>query len=372
MKRLKVATVVGTRPELIRLSRLIPLLDQETDHTFIHTGQNNDPKLKDVFFRDFALREPDHYLAVDNSSPMAAMAQTLTGVESVLKGSSFDALVVLGDTNSAIAALVARRMGIPTYHLEAGNRSFDSNVPEEINRRMIDHISTFNLPYSEPARQNLINEGIHPRFICLSGSPVLEVANHYKEEIAGSKIVGSLGLKSGSYFVVSAHRQENVDSPERLRTLVNSVNRLSQEFDASVVFPVHPRTRGRLSTLNLALEPRVIQIDPLGYFDFVALQKAARFVLSDSGTISEESSILGFPAATIRDSMERPEALESGAISLTGLEFDAMARAITRWERRQSKVSTPSEYQIDNFSERVLNFIESTAPQAAFWTGFRG
>lgn len=371
MKKLRVATVVGTRPEIIRLSRLVPLLDEHTEHTFIHTGQNHDPNLKDVFFRDLQLREPDFYLGVSTSSPMTSMAETLIGVENVLQAGRFDAFLVLGDTNSAIAILVARRMGIPSYHLEAGNRSFDANVPEEINRRMVDHLATFNLPYSEAARRNLLAEGIHPRFISLSGSPMPEVLTFYRNQILESSVLGSLGVKSGEYFLVSAHRQENVDSAKRLETLVTSLNKLCDTFDSKIIFPVHPRTRAKLDGLDIKIDDRVLVSDPLGFFDFVALQKSARCVLSDSGTISEESAILGFPALTIRDSMERPEALETGSMQMVGLDFDEIIRGIVRLERRESSVEVPIDYTVSNFSERVLGFIESTAPRVASWIGQR-
>jgi UDP-N-acetylglucosamine 2-epimerase len=371
MKLLKIVTVVGTRPEIIRLSRLIPLLDERSSHTLVHTGQNSDPKLSDVFFSDLGIRQPNHYLGVSNESPAQAMAQTLIGAETVLKDINPDAFVVLGDTNSAVAAVVARRMGIPVYHLEAGNRAFDENVPEEINRRMVDHVSTFNLPYSEPARRNLIAEGIHPRYLCLTGSPLPEILEHYSEQISQSNVLQHLGLTSGEYFVASAHRQENVDVPARLATLLTSLNELCKRHNKRVVLPVHPRTRKRLSELNMELNPLLMAIEPLGYFDYLQLQRNSLCVLSDSGTISEESAILKFAAVTIRDSMERPEMLETGGISMVGLEPDNILRAVDFQLEVGPSTEVPAEYKITNFSRRVLMFIESTAPRVAEWQSLR-
>jgi UDP-N-acetylglucosamine 2-epimerase (non-hydrolysing) len=371
VKRLRIVTIVGTRPEIIRLSRLIPLLDERSDHILVHTGQNNDPRLSDIFFSELELRDPNFYLGVSNDSPAKSMAQTLMGVEEVLTSSRPDAVVVLGDTNSAVAAIVARRMGIPVYHLEAGNRSFDENVPEEINRRMIDHVSTFNLPYSEPARRNLLSEGIHPRYICLTGSPLPEILNFYSKEIARSEVLNELGVATGKYFVASAHRQENVDNPARLKELFFSLNRLSSEYDMPVLFPVHPRTRNRLSELNLKVDSLVRMIEPVGYFDYLQLQKHSLCVLSDSGTVSEESAILGFPAVTIRDSMERPELLETGGISMCGLESENVIRSVSYQLARVPGADVPNEYRVMNFAQRVYMFIESTAPRVADWQALR-
>jgi len=368
---LNVVTFVGTRPEIIRLSRLIPLLDERTIHTLVHTGQNNDPKLSDIFFSELGLREPDHYLGISNESPAQAMAQTLVGAENVLKSCSPDAVVVLGDTNSAVAAVVARRMGIPVYHLEAGNRSFDENVPEEINRKMVDHVSTFNLPYSEPARRNLLAEGMHPRFLCLTGSPLGEIVEHYSDRISQSKVLAVLNLGSKDYFVASAHRQENVDNFVRLTNLLEALNALSETHRKRIIFPVHPRTRNKLREIRMALNPLIELVDPLGYFDYLELQKHALCVLSDSGTISEESAILGFPAITIRDSMERPEFLETGGISMAGLMTDAIIRAVSYQLSHNVNVEVPPEYLVKNFSQRVFMFIESTAPRSAEWQGLR-
>lgn len=369
--KLKVATVVGTRPEIIRLSTLIPLLDEHTEHLLIHTGQNNDPNLSDVFFRDLKLRAPDVHLGISNATPGTAMAQTLIGVEKVLSEFRPDAVVVLGDTNSAIALLIARRMTFTTYHLEAGNRSFDANVPEEINRRLVDHVSTFNLPYSEHARRNLLHEGIEPRFICLSGSPMKQVLAKFRPDIQNSKILSNLNLEPKSYFVVSAHRQENVDNRERLETLIRAVESLTDEYGLNAVLPLHPRTRKKLGDWGLSFPSRVIVTEPLGFFDFVWLQQNSFVTLSDSGTISEESSILGFKAITLRDSMERPEALESGNIVMAGLDTDSVSRSVRVMLSGTATRGVPAEYLVENFAERVLAFIESTAPRAHEWLGIR-
>jgi UDP-N-acetylglucosamine 2-epimerase len=371
LKRLNVVTFVGTRPEIIRLSRLIPLLDEQSNHILVHTGQNNDPKLSDVFFSDLGLRDPDHYLGISNESPAQAMAQTLIGAEKVLKSSSPDAVVVLGDTNSAVAAVVARRMGIPVYHLEAGNRSFDENVPEEINRKMVDHVSTFNLPYSEPARRNLLAEGIHPRYLCLTGSPLGEIVEHYADQMSQSNVLVDLNLDPREYFVASAHRQENVDNSLRLANLLEALNALSEKHNKRIVFPVHPRTRKKLSEMKVELNPLISLVDPLGYFDYLMLQKNSLCVLSDSGTISEESAILEFPAVTIRDSMERPEFLETGGISMAGLQADGILRAVEYQLGKAERGEVPAEYLVKNFSQRVFMFIESTAPRVADWQGLR-
>jgi UDP-N-acetylglucosamine 2-epimerase (non-hydrolysing) len=371
MIRLRIVTFVGTRPEIIRLSRLIQLLDRVSDHTLVHTGQNNDPNLSDIFFSDLGLREPDFYLGISNSSPGRAMANTLEGAEKILLEHRPDAVIVLGDTNSAIAALISRRMGIPVYHLEAGNRSFDDNVPEEINRKVIDHSASFNLPYSEPARRNLISEGLHPRYICLTGSPIPEVIEYHSKQIAESEILQTLALREKKYFVISAHRQENVDSPSRLGELFDSLNALCDKYGEELIFSMHPRTRAKVSDLNAPIHPLIRFIDPIGYFDYLRLQLGAMCVLSDSGTVSEEASILGFRAVTIRDSMERPEALESGGISMSGLQKDNVLRAVEFQLELLTYSQAPQEYRVTNFAQRVYLFIESTAPRYSQWRGLR-
>lgn len=371
MKKLKVVTVVGTRPELIRLSRLIPLLDEMCDHRLVHTGQNSDPNLRDVFFRDLKLRVPDYYLDSDTSNFSRLMSDTMVGCHRVFEEFRPDAVAILGDTNSAIAALVAERMEIPVYHMEAGNRSFDKRVPEELNRRMVDHISSFNLPYNSHSESNLRDEGIHSRFIMKSGSPMREVLNHYYPDIKASDILARLGLSPGAYILASVHRQENVDSPDRLRTLIDSLAALQTKFKVRLLVSTHPRTRNRIETHKLSNDSLEF-LEPFGFLDYCKLQMEAKLVVSDSGTVSEESAILDFPAITPRESMERPEALDVGAISMTGIRADDVIRG-AEWviAGRDRKTSMPEGYEVDNFSERVANFIISTAKLAPVWGGLR-
>lgn len=373
---LKVMTVVGTRPEIIRLSRVIARLDETVDHVLVHTGQNYDYSLNQVFFDDLGIRQPDHMLGVDTSSLGAVLGGTLIAVERVLTEERPDALLVLGDTNSCIAALMARRMKIPVYHMEAGNRCFDLNVPEETNRRMVDHVSDFNLVYTEHARRNLLAEGLHPRRILKTGSPMREVLDAYRDRIDASDIVDRLGLTKRGYFLVSAHREENVDSPDRLRMLLDCLIAVRDEFKLPIFVSTHPRTRKRLEALPDWLEPEGITFsEPLGFHDYNKLQLSAACVLSDSGTIAEESSILGFPAITLRDSIERPEALDAGAIVMTGLDAEdvvAAIRVMTPWSSEPSTTrEAPSDYLIRNTSERAAKFIISTARRHHAWASIR-
>lgn len=370
---MKVLTVVGTRPEIIRLVNVIQLLDETVNHILVHTGQNYDHALNQVFFDDLGLRAPDHYLNVDTSSLGSVLGGVVVGIEKVLLQESPDALLVLGDTNSSIAALMAKRMRIPVYHMEAGNRSFDQNVPEEINRRMVDHISDFNLVYTEHARRNLISEGLHPQRIMLTGSPMREVLDRFRERIERADALQRLGLSSGEYFLVSAHREENVDSPERLRLLLDCLIAARDSFRKRVVVSTHPRTRKRLEALDDAPDLSGIDfMEPFGFCDYVSLQMSAACVLSDSGTISEESAILGFPAITLRDAIERPEALDAGSIITTGLSStDVMgALALVMRDTRITR-SVPDEYQISDTSQRVVRFILSTAGRHHQWAGIR-
>lgn len=361
--KLRMVTVVGTRPELIRLSRLIPLMDDTFDHTLIHTGQNNHPGLSDVFLKELSLRTPDLYLHIDNSSLGSQLAGVLQGVESALKDLQPDGLVVLGDTNSSIAALIAKRMGIAVYHLEAGNRSFDENVPEETNRRVVDHLAHFNLPYSERARDNLIAEGIHPRTICVSGSPLAEVFSYYRNRIVTSPVLSDLGVEPDSYLVASIHRQENVDDPEILGQVIQALETLSDSTGLKVVISLHPRTKKRLeeSGRDLSSE-RFIVVDPLGFFDYMSLQENAFCVLSDSGSVSEEATIAGFPAVTLRAAIERQETLDAGGIVVSGLSPKVLATAVD-YVRRRGRTRTPDDYAHEDFSHRVVSFILSTIGQ---------
>ncbi len=370
----KVMTVVGTRPEIIRLAAVMRRLDatEGIEHVLVHTGQNWDRQLNGVFFDDLGLRLPDHVLDVDVSSLGATLGDILRKTEAVLDEEQPDAFLVLGDTNSALSLIMAKRRRIPTYHMEAGNRCFDANVPEETNRRLVDHTADFNLAYTEHARRNLLAEGLHPRRIIVTGSPMTEVLDGHAEEIAASSALEDLGVEAGEYFLVSAHREENVDSPDRLRRLVESLNAVAGEWGLPVLVSTHPRTRKRLEKVpDVSVSDLVHFHEPFGFLDYNRLQMGARCVLSDSGTIAEESTILGFPAVTLRSSIERPEALDTGAITMTDLEPEAVLRGIRFAMGRGDVPERPEDYQINNTSERVVNFILSTAFQHEFWSGLR-
>ena len=369
MKKLKVVTIVGTRPEIIRLSRLIPKLDQFTDHILVHTGQNSDPMLNDVFFTDLELRKPDYYLNVDTSSMGSVMGDTIKKSEEVLLKEKPDAVMILGDTNSAVAAIVAERMHIPVYHMEAGNRSFDANVPEELNRKMVDHVASFNLPYNDYSLRNLLAEGIHPRRICITGSPIREIYEHYKDKIAKSTALKDLGLTKGGYFLVSVHRQENVDLPERLEKVLDCLKAVRDEWKIPVLVSTHPRTRQRLQGLGIDKVDGIKFHEPFGYLDYNHLQMNAKCVISDSGTISEESAIVGFPAVSLRDSIERPESLDAGTLILSGLRLTNLLDSISVVSSNASEPPIPESYTSTNFSERVLRYLFSTALKHKSWLG---
>ena len=367
----KVTTFVGTRPEIIRLASIIEKFDDFFDHRLIHTGQNPDPQLRDVFLKELNVRKPDSFFRDDHTSLGSFLANLFIETEKELTENRPDAILILGDTNSALSAIIAKRFGIPIYHLEAGNRSFDSNVPEEINRRIVDHIADVNFPYSELARANLISEGIHPRKIALMGSPLPEVFNKFRSQIEGSKILTKLGLEKGSYFLISAHRQENVDSEDRLRILLSTLASIRSKYEMPVLVSTHPRTRKQLEKISVKNLEGINFHDPFGFFDYNKLQINARVVLSDSGTISEESIILGFPALTIRDSMERPEALESGSIIMCGIESTQVLEAIALLEKSTKSLTPPAEYQFPDTSTRVANVLISTVHKQSFWSGLR-
>lgn len=373
MARPTIVTVVGTRPEIIRLARVMARLDEAVEQVIVHTGQNYDRQLNEVFFEELGLRSPDRYLNVDTSSLGSVLGDTLRNIETVLKEVRPDGLLVLGDTNSAIAALMAKRMQIPVYHMEAGNRSFDENVPEETNRRMVDHVSDFNLPYTEHARRNLLAEGLPARRISVTGSPMREVLDHYRDDIEASDVLTRLGVVPGEFFVVSAHRQENVDSPARLADLLDSLRAVHEKWGHPVLVSTHPRTRKQLEALpGFAEIEGALFHEPFGFLDYCKLQLNATCVISDSGTISEESTILGFPAITIRDSIERPEALDSGAIVMTGLRRDEVVEGILEVLREYSVPrAIPAGYEIADTSRRVVRFILSTLGRHHFWAGIR-
>ncbi len=378
MSKLKVTTILGTRPEIIRLSRVMAALETYTDHRLVHTGQNWDYELNEVFFNDLGVRKPDNFLGVDTTSLGSVLGGILIETEKELMAHRPDAILVLGDTNSAISAIMARRMKVPIYHMEAGNRSFDRNVPEETNRRMVDHISDFNLVYTEHARRHLLSEGISHRRIYLTGSPMAEVLGYYRSQIDQSDVVSRLGLAESKYFIVSIHREENVDSKERLQSLVEVLNLIATTYAMPVIVSTHPRTRKRLDQLDIALHPGVQYMKPFGFHDYNKLQMSAYCAISDSGTIAEESSILDFPAITPRDAIERPEAMDTGNIIVTGLDqrtiLDAIAVAVsTRNERLalNRPLVVPTDYQIENTSERVTKLIVGTARLSNLWDGIR-
>lgn len=371
MNKLKIMTILGTRPEIIRLSCVMALLDKYVDHKIVHTGQNYDYELNEMFFKELNVRKPDYFLGAGPGSLGTVMGNILISIEKVLEKEKPDAVLILGDTNSSIAGIMARRMKIPVYHMEAGNRCFDLNVPEEINRRIIDHISDFNLVYTEHARRHLLSEGLPHRRIYLTGSPMKEVLLTHMDKIQSSKILDQLGLKKDGYFIVSIHREENVDNKENLLLLLRSLALVCKEYDLPVVVSTHPRTKNRLKSLSLAkLHANIQFLKPFGFFDYNHLQMHTFCAISDSGTISEESSILSFPAITVRNAMERPEALDTGNIILTGLNPDTIIQAIkvaTAEKESLSKHSIPREYEVENVSQRVVKLIIGTAKLSHIW-----
>ena len=366
---IKVVTVMGTRPEMIRLSRVIARLDRSAAHIVVHTGQNYDYELNEIFFDDLGLRRPDHFLNADTSSLGATLGDILAKTEGVLEQERPHAMVVLGDTNSCISAVMARRMKIAVYHLEAGNRCFDENVPEEVNRRLVDHVADYNLVYTEHARRNLLREGIHPSRIMLTGSPMREVLDHHLAAISNSDAVRQQGLSEGEYLLVSLHREENVDDPARLSSVLQALRVLGADYGLPVLVSTHPRTRKRLEHQPTELTEKLILHPPFGFTDYVRLQQSARVALSDSGTISEESTMLGFPAVTLRDSIERPEAIDTGGIVCTSVNTDAIIDAVAivlDQYQHESRPAIPAEYLIADTSRRVVNFIRSTVHNRRF------
>jgi len=370
--KLKIMTIVGTRPEIIRLSCTIRLLDQHTNHILVHTGQNYDYELNEIFFEELEVRKPDFFLNVNTSSLGTVIGETIIKSEELFKKEQPDAVLILGDTNSSMAAIIAKRLKIPIYHMEAGNRSFDLNVPEEINRRIVDHISDFNLVYTEHSRRHLLAEGLPHRRIYLTGSPMKEVLDTYAKKIRHSNILQKLGLEHKKYFLVSTHREENVDNLANLEQIVLILNQLAQQYDIPVIVSTHPRTRKRLESLeNIEIDARVQYLKPFGFFDYISLQTNALCTISDSGTISEESAILSFPAVTLRNSMERPEALDAGSILITGIDADIVLSAVrlTIQEFESNIINIPEEYKVDNTSWRVLKLILGTAKLSNRWAG---
>lgn len=363
MSRLKVMTVVGTRPEIIRLSRVIARLDAHCDHVLVHTGQNYDHELNQIFFDDLGLRAPDHYLDAAGATAAETIGQVMIAVDRLLAASPPEALLVLGDTNSCLAAIPAKRRRIPVFHMEAGNRCFDFRVPEEINRRIVDHVADVNLTYSTIARDYLLREGLPPDRVIKTGSPMAEVLAHQAPRIAASDVLPRLGLTPGRFFLVSAHREENVDSPPNFTRLVAILNGLAERWGEPVIVSTHPRTRKRIETEGASFAPQVRLLKPLGFSDYVRLQTEARAVLSDSGTISEESSLLNFPALNIREAHERPEAMEEASVMMTGVNPERVFQAldiVATQPRGQDRLLRPvADYDVPNVSHKVVRLILS-------------
>jgi UDP-N-acetylglucosamine 2-epimerase len=372
-KKLKVVTIVGTRPEIIRLSRVMARLDEFVNHIIVHTGQNYDYELNEIFFNDLEIRKPDYFLNADTSSLGAAVGDIIRKSGDVLQKENPDALLVLGDTNSCLSAYIGKRLHIPVFHMEAGNRSYDFNVPEEINRRVIDHIADFNLVYTEHARRHLISEGLPHRRIYLSGSPMKEVLDHYRPKIESSSILSTLGLLAGKYFIVSVHREENVDNSSKMERILEVLNTLQSKYELPVIVSTHPRTRKRIDALKKNLSNEKIKfLKPFGFTDYVNLQMNAVCTISDSGTISEESAILSFPAISLRQSMERPEAQDAGTIILTGFNPDTVLNSIElaiEEHQRGRYLQIPQDYTITNTSWRVVKLIMGNAGLSNIWHG---
>lgn len=360
---LKVMTIVGTRPEIIRLSRIIAKLDKHCQHTLVHTGQNFDYELNEVFFEELGIRKPDIFLHAAGETAVETIASVMSKSDKVMGEIAPDALLLLGDTNSALSAISAKRRKIPIFHMEAGNRCFDMRVPEEINRKIVDHISDINLPYSTIAREYLLREGLPPDQIIKTGSPMREVLDFYAEKINQSNVLNRMNLTAQEYFLVSVHREENVDTPDNLRKIFAMLNALVMQYQLPVIVSTHPRTRKRIEALGLEASNKVIFNKPFGFLDYVKLQMHAKVVLSDSGTITEESSILNFPALNIRESHERPEGFEEGAVMMTGLDTQRILSgvAILAEQSRgtQRQVPLVADYATQNVSDKVLKIIVS-------------
>lgn len=363
MKRLKVMTVVGTRPEIIRLSRVIPKLDQYFEHVLVHTGQNYDYELNEIFFEELELRRPDHYLDAAGATPAETIGKTIIAIDPVLEKEKPDALLVLGDTNSCLCVIPAKRRKIPIFHMEAGNRCFDFRVPEEINRRIVDHVSDINMPYSSIAREYLLAEGFPADRIIKTGSPMYEVLHYYMPKIETSDVLTRLNLKDREYFVVSAHREENIDSERNFKGLIEVLNTLDADFGLPVIFSTHPRTRKKIEDKNISLPKNIRLMKPLGFIDYVHLQMHARATLSDSGTITEESSILNFPALNIRETHERPEGMEEGAVMMTGMDPQRVWLGLKILENQargdKRSLQIVADYQAPSVSEKVARTILS-------------
>lgn len=361
MAKLKLITVLGTRPEIIRLTEIIKLADASFDHILVHTGQNYDYNLNEIFFSELGLRKPDHFLGVAGNHLGETIGNVISKSYEIFLMEKPDALLVLGDTNSVLCTIAAKRLKIPIFHMEAGNRCFDQNVPEEINRKISDHISDINLTYTEHSRRYLLSEGFRKDHVFVTGSPLLEVLLRNKSNIQNSNILSNLNIEKNKYFVVSAHREENIDLNDNFNILANSVNLVAEKYKLPIIFSTHPRTQKRIIEKNIQFHPLVNNIAPLGFFDYVNLQQNSLCVLSDSGTISEESAMMDFSAISIRTSTERPEAIDSGTIVLGGIKSDEVLNAldIVLNTNNTSIKKNPSEYSINDVSFRVIKIIQS-------------
>ncbi len=363
MKKLKVFTVVGTRPEIIRLSRVMVKLDEYCDHIIIHTGQNHDYELNQIFFDDLELRKPDHFLNAAGPNGAETIGNVIIAIDKVLAEETPDALLVLGDTNSCMAAIVAKRRKIPIFHMEAGNRCFDMRVPEEINRRILDHTADINLTYSSIAREYLLREGLSPDMIIKTGSPMFEVLNHYRMKIESSDILAKLNLVSGQYFLVSAHREENIDSDLNFGNLVDMLNTIAEVYNLPIIVSTHPRTQKRIDVFGSSFHHNIRLLKPLGFSDYNMLQLMAKATLSDSGTINEESSIMNFPALNIREAHERPEGMEEAAVMMVGLKAERVMQGLKILENQPNGdtrlLNQVKDYSMSNVSEKVVRIIHS-------------
>jgi UDP-N-acetylglucosamine 2-epimerase (non-hydrolysing) len=360
---MKVATIIGTRPEIIRLSRVMAALDRYMTHVIVHTGQNYDYELNQIFFEDMEIRRPDYFLEAAGKTAAETIGLIIARSDAVLREIQPDAVLILGDTNSCLAAISAKRQKIPVFHMEAGNRCFDQRVPEEINRRIVDHISDINLPYSAISREYLLREGLPPDRVIKTGSPMYEVLHHYLPKIESSDILARLGLQPQSYFVVSAHREENIDDPQQFSNLIEVLRHLADDFGQHVIVTTHPRTRKRVEAQQVVLPSSVELMKPFGFSDYVQLQRHARAVLSDSGTITEESSILNFPALNIRQAHERPEGMEEGAVMMVGLDWQRIRDGLAVLEAQprdaERLLRVVEDYNVPNVSEKVARIILS-------------
>lgn len=365
MKKLKVVSVVGTRPEIIRLSRVLARLDDYCDHVLVHTGQNYDYELNQVFFEDLGVRKPNYFLncATDSVSAGNTIGNLITAVDKVLSEINPDAMLVLGDTNSCLSVIPAKRRKIPTFHMEAGNRCFDLRVPEETNRRIVDHTSDINLTYSTIARDYLLREGLSPDMIIKTGSPMFEVLTYYRAQIDASDVLNRLNLKENSYFVVSAHREENIEEPQNFIKLVEILNSIAEDYNLPVIVSTHPRTQNKINETKTIFHPKVRLLKPLGFNDYVKLQLSARAVLSDSGTINEESSILNFPAVNLREAHERPEGMEEAAVMMVGLSVERVRQALSilsdQLRGAERSLRLVDDYSMPNVSDKVVRIIHS-------------